>query len=79
MRTVKITILLMLSGLFINQPDMTVGQAIDVLTGWLERVANRDPALFQNLMSKLHLRKELLKEETAKSEEKKTKEMSAVK
>lgn len=39
-----------------NDPDMTINQAIDILYGWMERVANRDPALFQNLMSKLHLK-----------------------
>lgn len=37
---------------------MPTGQAIDILSSWMERVADRDPVLFQSLMSKLHLRKE---------------------
>lgn len=41
-------------------PEMTIGQAIDVLHAWLERVANRDPALFRNLMGKLNLKRSLL-------------------
>lgn len=39
------------------QPTISVGKAIDVVTGWLERVADRDPGLFRSLMQKLQLKK----------------------
>ncbi|MEM6998181.1 MAG: AarF/ABC1/UbiB kinase family protein [Patescibacteria group bacterium] len=40
-----------------NEPDMSVSHAIDILYGWMERVAARDPALFQSLMAKLQLKR----------------------
>ena len=30
---------------------MTVARAINIITKWLERVANRDPVLFRKLIS----------------------------
>ena len=41
-------------------PEMTIGQAVDILYDWLERVASRDPALFRNLMGKLSLKRDML-------------------
>ncbi len=35
---------------------MPTSQAIDIVTEWLERVADRDPALFQSLINKLRLK-----------------------
>ena len=37
--------------------QITISDAIDTITGWLERVAERDPALFQRLMRKIRLTK----------------------
>ena len=41
-------------------PDMSIGRALDILHEWLERVANKDPVLFRNLMSKLNAGRKLL-------------------
>lgn len=62
-----------------GDPDMSAGQAIDVLYGWLERVANRDPALFQSLMSKLQIKNEILKNKPLAKTTKKAKEAVEVK
>jgi hypothetical protein len=32
---------------------MTSARAIDIVTKWLERVANRDPILFRKLLSQI--------------------------
>jgi hypothetical protein len=40
--------------LTIEEPsNMTIARALDIVTKWLERVANRDPVLFRRLMSQL--------------------------
>jgi hypothetical protein len=40
--------------LLIETPsNMTMGRAIDVVTKWLERVANRDPVLFRKLINQI--------------------------
>lgn len=36
-----------------SDDHIAVGDAIDTITSWLERVAERDPALFRQLMSKI--------------------------
>ena len=38
---------------FEEPSNMTVARALDIVTKWLERVANRDPLLFKKLMSQL--------------------------
>lgn len=40
--------------------QIAIGDAIDIITSWLERVAERDPALFQQLMKKIRLSKNSL-------------------
>lgn len=40
-----------------QDPDMSTDRAIDIVSNWLERVADRDPALFQSLMEKMHMRR----------------------
>lgn len=37
--------------------QIAIGDAIDIITGWLERVAERDPALFKQLIKKIRLGK----------------------
>jgi hypothetical protein len=34
-----------------NSSNMTMARAINIITKWLERVANRDPVLFRKLIS----------------------------
>jgi hypothetical protein len=36
-----------------NASNMTVARAIDIVTKWLERVANRDPVLFRKLINQI--------------------------
>ncbi len=36
---------------------MSAGEAIDIVSSWLERVADRDPALFSQLMEKIRMSK----------------------
>jgi hypothetical protein len=38
-----------------HNDQIAVGDAIDIIMKWLERVAERDPALFRQLMSKIRL------------------------
>jgi malonyl CoA-acyl carrier protein transacylase len=38
-----------------SDETMSVSDAIDIVTNWLERVADRDPALFAQLMQKIRL------------------------
>jgi hypothetical protein len=33
--------------------NMNIQRALDIVTKWLERIANRDPLLFRKLMSQL--------------------------
>lgn len=42
-----------------QDPSMSTDRAIDIVSSWLERVADRDPALFTSLMEKMHMRKTL--------------------
>ena len=37
-------------------PEISHGQALNVVFGWLERVATHDPGLFKNLMSKFQMK-----------------------
>jgi len=36
-----------------NPNNMTIARSIDIVTKWLERVANRDPVLFRKLLSQI--------------------------
>jgi hypothetical protein len=36
-----------------NDATMSVGQAIETVTNWLERVAERDPMLFRQLLERI--------------------------
>ena len=38
-----------------TDPEMSSAQAIDILSSWLEQVANRNPNLFQDIMRQLQL------------------------
>jgi hypothetical protein len=38
-----------------QEDTMSVGAAIETVTSWLERVAQRDPALFRQLMTKIRI------------------------
>jgi hypothetical protein len=50
--------------LTVEEPtDMTVARAINIVTKWLERVANRDPVLFRQLMSHIRGRNTALPED----------------
>ena len=40
----------------LEPPEISHGQALDVVSGWLERVATHDPGLFKNLMGKFHIK-----------------------
>ncbi len=40
-----------------QEPGMSVGQAIETIANWLERVADRDPALFKELTNKISTEK----------------------
>ena len=42
-----------------GDPEMSSAQAIDIVSNWLERVANRNPSLFQDLMRRLQLPRRL--------------------
>ena len=53
----------------LNEPEITHGQALNVIFGWLERVATHDPGLFKNLMSKMQIKSKDILEKT-KPEEK---------
>lgn len=46
-----------------TEPGMSVGHAIETVANWLERVADRDPALFKELTSKISSDK--IKKQTA--------------
>ena len=35
---------------------MSVGQALEVVTNWLERIAERDPVLFRQLLERIRPR-----------------------
>ncbi|MCB9820955.1 AarF/ABC1/UbiB kinase family protein [Candidatus Nomurabacteria bacterium] len=39
-----------------QDPSISTDRAIDIVSNWLERVADRDPALFKNLMEKMHMK-----------------------
>lgn len=41
-----------------TEDSVTISDALDTVSNWLERVAERDPALFRELMSRIKLRKE---------------------
>ena len=58
-------------------PEITIGQSIDILYDWLERVASRDPALFRNLMRKLKLKREILSGKNSGSGDQAVKDMGA--
>ena len=45
----------------LNETEISYNQAFVIAFGWMERVANRDPQLFRNMMSKLRSRSELIK------------------
>lgn len=38
-----------------NDGDISVSQALDIVSNWLERVANRDPLLFSQLMKRIKI------------------------
>lgn len=38
-----------------NEDGVSISDAVETVSGWLERVAERDPALFQQLMSRIKL------------------------
>ena len=38
-----------------NDGDMSVSQSLDIVSSWLERVANRDPVLFSQLMKRIKI------------------------
>ena len=40
----------------LEPPEISHGQALNVLFGWLERIATHDPGLFRNLMSKFQMK-----------------------
>ncbi len=40
-----------------NDDTMGIGEAIEIVTNWLERVADRDPILFRQLMEKIRMNK----------------------
>jgi hypothetical protein len=40
-----------------SDDTMSASEAIEIVTNWLERVADRDPALFGQLMDKIRLSK----------------------
>ncbi|MCA9332988.1 AarF/ABC1/UbiB kinase family protein [Candidatus Saccharibacteria bacterium] len=40
-----------------NEDTMSAGEAFEIVSNWLERVANRDPVLFSQLMQKIRLSK----------------------
>lgn len=40
-----------------SSDQIAISDAIDIITGWLERVAERDPALFKQLVQKIRLGK----------------------
>ena len=42
-----------------TDPEMSSGQAIDIVSNWLERVANRNPGLFRDLIAHLQLPRQL--------------------
>ena len=44
-----------------SDPEMSSAQALDIVSGWLERVANRNPTLFRELVVHLQLPKRLNK------------------
>lgn len=39
-----------------NEDDLSVSEALDIVSSWLERVATRDPALFQQLVNRIKLK-----------------------
>ena len=45
-----------------SDPEMSSGLALDIVSSWLERVANRNPSLFRELIAHLQLSKRLDKE-----------------
>ncbi len=49
------------------EDNIGMGEAIEVITRWLERVANRDPALFQQLMHRLRASQQPVAEATESS------------
>jgi hypothetical protein len=38
-----------------NDKDISVSEALDIVSKWLERVANRDPLLFSQLMKRIKM------------------------
>lgn len=36
-----------------NDPALSISKSLEIINGWLERIATRDPALFRQLMSRL--------------------------
>lgn len=45
-----------------DSSTMPIGDAIDVVTNWLERVADKDPQLFSELSGKIRMKTSILKE-----------------
>jgi hypothetical protein len=43
-----------------NDGDISVSEALDIISNWLERVANRDPLLFSQLMKRIKMGKTAL-------------------
>ena len=41
---------------------ISYNQAFTIISQWLERVANRDPSLFKNMMKQLHSRYDIIKQ-----------------
>ena len=44
----------------LNEVDISYNQAFNIAFAWLERVANRDPRLFRDMMNMLHSRSKML-------------------
>ena len=40
-----------------HDDQMSIADALEIVSNWLERVAERDPALFQQLMTRIKLGK----------------------
>ena len=38
-----------------DDDELSVAQAVDIISKWLERVATRDPALFRQLVKKIRV------------------------